>query len=160
MAGNLSALGFGANNTTRQIVNADAIAGFTPFNGDIDATAPWRSKEVLSGALTANTLATVLSLTGPGEVPLLTSYTKDATVRTVRTVVIVDGVTVFDFTSASIGVAKRGAIVAGELAAVASGSAAYFVAQGNPIRFSVSLVVQQASDRTETDKLALAYIAL
>ena len=153
MAGNLSALGFGANNTTRQIVNADAIAGFTPFNGDIDASAAGRSKEVLSGALTANTLATVLSLTGPGEVPLLTSYTKDATARTVRTVVIVDGVTVFDFTSASIGVPKRGAIVAGQ---VAGGG----ITQGNPIRFSVSLVVQQASDRTETDKLALAYIAL
>lgn len=157
MSGNLSALGFGANNTTRQIVNADATAGFTPFNGDIDATAPWRSKEVLSGALTANTLATVLSLTGPGEVPLLTSYTKDATARTVRTVVIVDGVTVFDFTSASIGVAKRGAIVAGELA---SGGGGFYVTQGNPIRFSVSLVVQQASNLTETDKLALAYIAL
>ena len=153
MAGNLSALGFGANNTTRQIVNADAIAGFTPLNSDIDASAAGRGKEVLSGALTANTLATVLSLTGPGEVPLLTSYTKDATVRTVRTVVIVDGVTVFDFTSASIGVANRGAIVAGQ---VAGGD----VTQGNPIRFSVSLVVQQASNLTETDKLALAYIAL
>ena len=159
MAGNLSALGFGANNTTRQIVNADAIAGFTPFNGDIDAAATGRGKEVLSGALTANTLATVLSLTGPGEVPLLTSYTKDATARTVRTVVIVDGVTVFDFTSASIGVAKRGAIVAGQLAGVAGG-ATYYVTQGNPIRFSVSLVVQQASNLTETDKIALAYIAL
>ena len=154
MAGNLSELGFGANNTTRQIVNADAIAGFTPFNGDIDATSTGRSKEVLSGALTANTLATVLSLTGPGEVPLLTSYTKDATVRTVRTVVIVDGVTVFDFTSASIGVANRGAIVAGQVAG------SFYVAQGHPIRFSVSLVVQQASNLTETDKLALAYIAL
>ena len=158
MAGNLSALGFGANNTTRQIVNADAIAGFTPFNGDIDAAATAaRSKEVLSGALTANTLATVLSLTGPGEVPLLTSYTKDATVRTVRTVVIVDGVTVFDSTSASIGTANRGAIVAGE---VAGTSGAHYVTQGNPIRFSVSLVVQQASNLTETDKIALAYIAL
>ena len=156
MAGNLSALGFGANNTTRQIVNSNATAGFTPFNGDIDAASTVLGKEVLSGALTANTLATVLSLTGPGEVPLLTSYTKDATARTVRTVVIVDGVTVFDFTSASIGVPKRGAIVAGQ---VASGGSSY-VTQGNPIRFSVSLVVQQASNLTETDKLALAYIAL
>lgn len=156
MAGNLSALGFGANNTTRQIVNANATAGFTPFNVDIDASAAGLGKEVLSGALTANTLATVLSLTGPGEVPLLTSYTKDTTVRTVRTVVIVDGVTVFDFTSASIGVAKRGAIVAGQ---VADGGS-YYVTQGNPIRFSVSLVVQQASNLTETDKIALAYIAL
>jgi hypothetical protein len=159
MAGNLSALGFGANNTTRQIVNADAVAGFTPLNGDIAAAAAGRSKEVLSGALTANILATVLSLTGPGEVPLLTSYTKDTTARTVRTVVIVDGVTVFDFTSASISVANRGAIVAGELAGT-PGGATFYVTQGNPIRFSVSLVVQQASNLTETDKLALAYIAL
>ena len=159
MAGNLSALGFGANNTTRQIVNADAIAGFTPLNSDIDASGVGRGKEVLSGALTANTLATVLSLTGPGEVPLLTSYTKDATARTVRTVVIVDGVTVFDFTSASISTTKRGAIVAGELAGT-PGGATFYVTQGNPIRFSVSLVVQQASNLTETDKLALAYIAL
>ena len=156
MSGNLSALGFGANNTTRQIVNSNATAGFTPLNVDIDAAL---GKEVLSGALTANTLATVLSLTGPGEVPLLTSYTKDGTARTVRTVVIVDGVTVFDFTSASISVAKRGAIVAGELAGT-PGGATFYVTQGNPIRFSVSLVVQQASNLTETDKLALAYIAL
>lgn len=157
MAGNLSALGFGANNTTRQIVNSNATAGFTPFNGDIDAASTVLGKEVLSGALTANTLATVLSLTGPGEVPLLTSYTKDGTVRTVRTVVIVDGVTVFDFTSASIGVAKRGAIVAGQLA---NNGLTFYVTHGNPIRFSVSLVVQQASNLTETDKIALAYIAL
>jgi hypothetical protein len=157
MAGNLSALGFGANNTTRQIVNSNATAGFTPFNGDIDAATTVLGKEVLSGALTANILATVLSLTGPGEVPLLTSYTKDATVRTVRTVVIVDGVTVFDFTSASFGVANRGAIVAGQLA---DAGLSFYVTQGNPIRFSVSLVVQQASNLTETDKLALAYIAL
>ena len=157
MAGNLSELGFGANNTTRQIVNSNATAGFTPLNISIDAASSFTGKEVLSGALTANTLATVLSLTGPGEVPLLTSYTKDATVRTVRTVVIVDGVTVFDFTSASSGVANRGAIVAGQ---VAGGPGAYYVTHGNPIRFSVSLVVQQASNLTETDKIALAYSAL
>ncbi len=157
MAGNLSALGFGANNTTRQIVNSNATAGFTPLNISIDAATSFTGKEVLSGALTANTLATVLSLTGPGEVPLLTSYTKDTTARTVRTVVIVDGVTVFDFTSASIGVANRGAIVAGELA---DHSGVFYVTQGNPIRFSVSLVVKQASNLTETDKIALAYIAL
>jgi len=159
MAGNLSALGFGANNTTRQIVNSNATAGFTPPNISIDAATSFTGKEVLSGALTANTLATVLSLTGPGEVPLLTSYTKDTTARTVRTVVIVDGVTVFDYTSASISTGNRGALIAGGLAGF-PGGATFYVTQGNPIRFSVSLVVQQASNLTETDKIALAYIAL
>ena len=159
MAGNLSSLGFGSGITTRQIVNADAVAGFTPYNGDIDAASISRSKEVLSGALTANTLKTVLTVTGPGSVPLLTSYTKDATARTVRTVVIVDGTTAFDFTSASISIAKRGAIVAGELTGNPV-SATFYLTQGEPIRFSNSLVVQIASDLTETDKLAISYIVL
>jgi len=157
MAGNLSALGFGAVNITKQIVNAGAAAGFTPANVDLSADAISRGKEVLSGALTSGVLQTVLTLTGPGEVPLLASYTKDATARTLRTVVIVDGTTVFDFTSASIGTGGRGALIAGGFAGVPGGST-YYPAQGNPIRFANSLVVQLASSLTETDKLAISYV--
>ena len=109
-------------------------------------------KEVLSGALTANTLATVLSVTGSGSVPYLACYVKDTTSRSVRMEVTVDGVVVFDATSDTAGTASG----TGILAAGAAGGSPTSV-QGDPIQFNFSLVVKIASSLSETDKIAIAY---
>ena len=111
------------------------------------------AKTVASGALTANTLATVLSISGAGLMPILALTTADATARTMRMQVIVDSVTVFDSTSASIATSSRGGIVAG----VGIGSASLQLMDGEPIRWNSTLVIKVASSLTETDKINIHY---
>lgn len=132
---------------TKAIIN-----GFN-VGGNAGASGIAVGREILSGALTANTFATVLSATGQGEVPLLSCYTKDSTSRTLRLRVTVDGVVVFNPTaSAAITATGAGIYAAGVF--TASG----FFAQGAPIRYSSSLLVEVASSLTETDKIAIGYV--
>lgn len=105
-------------------------------------------KETLSGALTANTLATVHNITGRGRLNLLTCYSKDATARTIRCQVIIDGVTVFDATSSSVGSSNLGMVPIGTV----DGNGA--AQQYGLIQFYQSCVVKIASSLTETDKIA------
>ncbi len=106
------------------------------------------TKETLSGALTAATLATVNSITGRGRLNSLTAYAKDATARTVRCQLIIDGVTVFDATTNSVSAGGAGLVVLG----IMDTSAVTQVFQ--PIDFYTSCVVRIASSLTETDKIA------
>jgi hypothetical protein len=136
---------------TTSIVNAVSGGGVTTTVA-IQASTSSNTKAVLSGALTANTLATALSVTGGGEVPFLSAYAIDATARTIRCVVTVDGVSVFDATSASISTTNHGLLVMGWV-----GASSALGNSGAPLRFNASLLVQIASDLTETDKVAIAY---
>ncbi|MCV2422511.1 hypothetical protein LNV47_18085 [Paucibacter sp. DJ4R-1] len=147
MSSNLSDLGFGGG-ATSAVVNAFSSGGVS--EASLQAQGSNGAKEVLSGALTANTLATLLSVTGAGEVPFLTAYTKDATPRTVRLKVVVDGQApaVFDATTDVISSSGRGLAAAGS----ASGPV------GSPVVFNSSLEVSVASSITETNKLAIGYI--
>ena len=144
---------FAGGSVTRAIVNHCSVSGYTPPNFDISAGSGNGGREVLSGALTANTLKTLLTVTGAGQMPLLTAYTKNATSRTVRAVVIADGVTVFDSTSGSAASTGRGALIAGSV----TWNGAITLAQGSPIRWASSLVVQVASSLSETDLVAIGY---
>jgi len=140
---------------TTAIINAFSSGGVVTSSGQaIAATALVGSREVLSGALTAATLAALLTVDGPGRVPLLSVYAKDSTSRTMRLVVEVDGVTVFDATSAATAAVSTGMIATGF---ISQSSPSLFV-PGESIVFSSSLVVRVASSLTETDKLAIAYI--
>jgi hypothetical protein len=146
---------FTGGGATKAIVNSCSTSGYTPTNFDISANGLQnQGREVLSGALTANTLKTLLTVTQAGQMPFLTAYSKDATTRTIRVVVIADGVTVFDSTSGSIGSTNRGCIVAGNHTWVTASG----LGQGSPIRWAQSLVVQVASSLTETDKVAIGYV--
>jgi hypothetical protein len=136
---------------TTQIVNSYSSGGINS-GGSVAPSAQNGAREVISGALTADTLATLLTVDGPGRIPMLTIYTKDATSRTLRLVVEVDGVTVFDATSSAISTTNVGMVATGSRV-----ETIYFIA-GEPIVFSSSLVVRVASSLTETDKLAIAYI--
>lgn len=137
---------------TTAIVNFHSSGG-TATSSDISPSASNGAREILSGAVTANTLATLLSITGRGRVPLLTAYTKDATSRTVRLVVEVDGVTAFDATSSAITTPTCGIFAAGN-----RGASTGVLSQGDPIVFARTLVVKVASSLTETDKVAIGYI--
>jgi len=107
---------------------------------------------VSSGALVANTLKTLLTVSGQGLVSMLTAYALDTTARTVRLVVEVDGAEVFDATSSAI----SNGVGYGIYAAGANYGGSMF-GPGEPIVFNDSLVVKVASSVSETDKVAMAY---
>lgn len=134
------------------IVNAISTNGWS----ETIISAPQGVKEILSGALTAATLATLLTVTGQGILNIAAIYNKDATARTLRLQIVIDGVTVFDSTSASIATAGgRGGVAVGYV----SGSV---LAGGAAVPFNTSLVIKAASSLTETDKIAIgvAYITV
>ena len=110
---------------------------------------------IASGALTAGVLAQVLSVTGSGEVPMMGLLTADATLRTIRLQVIVDGTTVFDATSGNIASNATGIFAAG--AQIASSGPSLGTVNDVPIRFSQSLVVNIASSLTETGRQNFIY---
>mgnify|MGYP003649767547 CR=1 FL=1 len=108
-------------------------------------------KEYASGALTANTLSTVLSVSGGGQINLLGVYTTDATNRSIRVKITLDGAVVFDATSAAITSANTGVVPIG--GAQYTSAASLTLAFLQPIQFSQSLLVEIASNLTETNKL-------
>lgn len=134
------------------IIQSNSTNGYTPeatvsaaangLNVRVDA------KEILSGALTAATLATVLNLTGGGVISYLSIFAVDATARTLRLQLVIDGTTVFDSTSASNSTADKGSLIIGSQAS--SGWATEYA-----IPFNASLVVKIASSLTETNKIGI-----
>lgn len=104
-----------------------------------------------SGALTANTLSTVLNVSGRGRIDLLGVYTEDTTSRTIRVKITLDGTVVFDATSAAITSVFGGVMPIGGAQYTSSASLTFAMFQ--PIEFSQSLVIEIASSLTETNKL-------
>jgi hypothetical protein len=140
----------GALIATKSIVNAYSVVGFSPGD-NLSSVAYYGTKSVDSGALTANVLSTIFSKTGSGTImPQLSIYTNDATARTLRVEVTVDGIVVFDFTSSTISNTNYGVCLAGTNAYTIS-------VQQAPIIATNSLVVKVASNLTETAKFRIAY---
>lgn len=137
---------FTGGGATTSVVNFHSSGGTSSTNV---GAGNGGSREVLSGALTSGVLSTVLTVTGAGRVPQLSAYAKDTTSRTIRLVVEVDGLSVFDATSAAIAVANTGIF--------AAGGGNNPLSTGEPITFTASLVVRVASSLTETDKIGVAY---
>lgn len=137
----------GGARATKSIVNAFSTSGWTPV-----AVTVHSGRLLLSGAMTAATLKTLLTVTGAGEVSSLALTTLEAGSRTLRLRVLVDGVVAFDSTSVSAGISGVGCVIG------AGVGDAGIVFSGSPIRFLTSLEVQVASSVTETDKLQLAYV--
>lgn len=149
-----SATQFSGGGSTRAIINMHSSGGTS--SAGIQANAAYNgAKEVLSGALSANTLVRLINLTGSGRLPLLSLYAKDATPRQVRLQVIVDGraTPAFDAQSNTVSAAGSGNFAAGQFDAG-------FV-EGEPINYSSSCEVWVASNRAESgtgnDQLGLAY---
>jgi hypothetical protein len=137
---------------TKTIVNGCSAGGQAGIALNTNVAA---FRQVVTGALTANALSTVLSISGRGQVDVLGFYTGDATARTLRLQVVVDGSTVaFDSTTASISSSGQGLAAAGM---IFSGS--QNLSFGAPIHFNQSLTVNVASSLTETGKSTLIYTA-
>lgn len=130
------------------------------FGGD--STAPgdmpsiglpaWREanqlRQTLSGALTADTYKTVLSVSGSGELNFCALSMVDATGRTCSLRITADGVVVFEKTVVSLGSQKAIVGVGGIDSSVPAGAAKFA-----PVPFCASLAVELKSSLTETDKI-------
>jgi len=104
----------------------------------------------LSGAMTANTAKTMLNLSGQGgKIPVLAVRTKDATARTIKLHVTLDGY-LTTITSNSISGANVGIIACGQIMAAG-------LSEGEPLKWKTSILVQIESNLTETDKIELIY---
>ena len=136
----------GGARATKSIVNGFSSNGWTPVAVSVSG-----GRTLLSGALTAATLKTLLSVSGAGEASSLALTCLDNSNRTLRLRVLVDGVTAFDSTSANVSASGLGCVIGFGV----GGSGVIF--NGSPIRFLTSLEVQVASSLTETDKLQLVY---
>lgn len=137
---------------TKFIYNAFTAAGWTSIGS---MSAPPMGRSAVSGALTANTLVDLLNESGSaGQIDQLSIYTNDATARTLRIVITVDGTQIVDATSSSFSASNSGGFWAG-----VGGGLAGFTGQLSPIKYTNSIRVQYASSETETGKFttALAY---
>lgn len=128
-------------NSTTSILNAFSTAGYAGVT--INATG---ARAALSPALTANSLVDLINESGSaGEISHLAIATVDTTSRTLRIVVTVDGVDIYDYTSAAMTNSNTGCALAGSLNSSTT-------LQLPPIKYKSSIRVQYASSLTETGK--------
>lgn len=114
---------------------------------------PANIEAVDSGACTAGTLKTILSVTGRGALTYLDVGVKDTTSRTSRLRVTIDGTVVYDETNSAAALAKI--VVALGAMTDALGTQGL---EGTPLLFDSSLLIEYASSLTETGKASIGYI--
>lgn len=137
----------GSIQATKSLYNACSTAGYTAITSMAASTT---AKTSTSGALTANTLVDLINESGSaGYLSQLSIYTNDATSRTLRIVVTVDGTGIYDITSAAISAVQSGAVLAGSVST--SNPQAL-----PPIYYTNSIRVQYASSVTETGKFQIS----
>lgn len=137
----------GSIQATKSLYNACSSAGYTAITSMAASTT---AKTSTSGALTANTLVDLINESGSaGYLSQLSIYTNDATSRTLRIVVTVDGTGIYDITSAAISAGQSGAVLAGSVST--SNPQAL-----PPIYYTNSIRVQYASSVTETGKFTIS----
>jgi hypothetical protein len=146
---------FGGQRAPKTLVNGTNVAAAVCTNIYTASTSP--AKTTLSGAMTAATLKTALSLTGQGTVSYIALRANDATSRTVRLKITIDGVVVFDpGVSAANITAGRGITAIGATTADGASLQTGIVLQ--PIYYNNSFLVEIASSLTETDSLTFLSI--
>jgi len=137
--------------TPKNIINGFSSGSPTCYGIVVGPNTNGIQQSTLSGALSAGVLATMLTVNGPGVISFLGVSTVDATARTLRLQLILDGVTAFDSTSASTSSANTGIVAIGDLQPGSGGTPAQSFTHEVPFAFSA--VVKIASSLTETDKV-------
>ena len=136
------------------IVNGTSTNGSPPdFVGPSNPLQMYGVKKTVSGALTADTLKTVLLLTGSGYVGFMACTGADTTSRMHRLKMTVDGVVVFDGKTAAATSPQNGISLIGS----ASNIGTNYGAVAEPVHFKGSLLIEYASSLTETDKTNFYY---
>lgn len=147
---NWSAMFGGGGRTPAAIVNAwsggGVVAAYPVYQGS--------NKLTLSGAVSAGVLVTALNLTGAGVLKICAVQAQDATARTMRLKVTLDGVAVFDATTASSTTASGIQLAVGHmLGPVVSGG--IYTLLPDRVHFNSSCLVEIASSLGETNKIGL-----
>lgn len=144
-----------SSKATTSIVNGYSSAGV----GSVAMNVGVESKAALTGSLTATVLATILNITGTaGQLSFLAIISADATSRTLRVKITVDGSSVWDFTSAAITTAYNGLPILGYYSAgIIGGGTAQMQAHNPTVKFRSSLKIEVASSLTELDKSTVYY---
>jgi hypothetical protein len=114
---------------------------------------PANIEAVDSGACTAGTLKTILSVTGRGALTYLDVGVKDTTSRTSRLRVTIDGTVVYDETNSAAAAAKI-VVALGAMIDTYNGQGL----DGVPLLFDASLRIEYASSLTEINKASIGYI--
>ena len=144
--------GFGA---TKKLGTALDAASFAAYPIDMLLIGgPTTAIRYTSGSLTANTLATMFSFSGAISVSQLAFKVNNATARTMRIRIVVDGIEVFNRTSTTIATANYGAHFAG--ISDANSATGEFILP--PIVATESLLIQWASNLTEASAFEGAII--
>ncbi|MYM39660.1 hypothetical protein [Duganella qianjiadongensis] len=136
----------------KAIVNGYSTSGWTlmaPPNGAPVTGLP----QVGSGALTAGVLTTVLNVVGPGVMEFLSVVNYNATARTLRIQLVIDGVTVFDSTSGALSAAGVACLI-GTHSVWSSGIPSVSL---DAIAFNSSCVLKLASSLTEANPFYAQY---
>lgn len=124
--------------------------------GPIAYLSPGYAKTVTTPACTADALVTILSLAGRGVISFLAFQNADATSRTGRMKITLDGVVILDKTTSATTASGDMLPVIGQCfpaANAANGS----VVVPEPLTFESSLLIEYASSLTETGKCTIAY---
>lgn len=108
-----------------------------------------------AGTPGADTYEELVSLSTAGWLLLCGVYTVDATSRTISVKVVLDGVTVFDFTSSAIVSTGNGFFAVGHVVGVGDESVAF-----GKVRFNSSLSISIKQSLAETAKIALKYLTM
>lgn len=151
MSGNQSAL-MGGDRPPTSIINYFSSGGEALYA--IPAWVPCKS--TLSGALTAGALKTLLNISGAGVLKFIGVQALDATSRTLRLKITIDGTVAFDSTSAACTTSYGTKIGVGGVT-VHTPATPSFVPALDREPFNSSCIVEIASSLTETDKLALLH---
>lgn len=141
---------YSARTPPTSLVNGFSTTGFTitlatPIPANVKNIG---LKHSLSGSLTADTLATALSVTGVGTLNFLGVSTFDATSRTMRAKLTIDGVVVFDSTSTANTAGNNLIPVIGHCNNGANGVVGTLVLE--EVHFRTSFLFEIASSVTET----------
>lgn len=126
-------------------------------SGGVNANVPAASNQTNlkftnSGAVTANTLKTVLSITGSGSIQFLAVGATNTTSKTQRIRVTIDGVVAYDATSSSSTSTDVGLIAIGST--VNSTTRAPVL---DNVLFASSLLVEVTTSVSETDGISIRY---
>lgn len=126
-----------------------------PLFDYVGGVANYGMASVLSGAVTASTYKTILSITGSGVINFLGARTINSTAKIAALRVTIDGVVVFDGTTTSFAQANRVICALGFLTHVTASGVNYL--SYNPVAFNQSFLVEIMSSLTETDQTQLVY---
>ena len=136
----------------KALINSTSTSGSTAAYVGNSATL-FIGKSVLSGACSAGVLKTIYSATGSGVVNVFACNGVDATSRTHRIKCTIDGVVVYDATTAAVAATDQGINLIGGYTNVG------YLPMFDQIVYNTSFLVEYATSLTETDKTRFSYIA-